>query len=109
MANEVDVNRYCLVENLVEAIALAERFSRDEPEPDPIILCPGCSAGTCLDSDNELLHSSIGLVYAASILSRRLAHRPNVGRRLEVNVDHSKPCRRCGSVSVKSPYTQTWA
>ncbi len=37
MANEVDVNRYCLVENLVEAIALAERFSRDEPEPVPIM------------------------------------------------------------------------
>ncbi len=35
MANEVDVNRYCLVENLVEAIALAECFSSDEPEPGP--------------------------------------------------------------------------
>jgi len=35
MANEVEVNCYCLVENLVEAIALAERFSRDEPEPGP--------------------------------------------------------------------------
>ena len=34
-ANAVDVNRYCIVENLVEAIALAERFSRDEPEPGP--------------------------------------------------------------------------
>jgi hypothetical protein len=35
MANEVAVNRFCLVEDLVEAIALADRFSRDEPEPGP--------------------------------------------------------------------------
>ena len=35
MADEVAVNRFCLVERLVEAIAVADRFSRDQPEPGP--------------------------------------------------------------------------
>jgi hypothetical protein len=35
MANEVPVNRYCLVERFVAAVAQADRFSRDEPEPGP--------------------------------------------------------------------------
>jgi hypothetical protein len=35
LAGEVAVNRYCLVEDLGEAMALADRFSREEPEPGP--------------------------------------------------------------------------
>ena len=35
MANEVPVNTYCLVRTLDEAIAVAERFSLEEPEPGP--------------------------------------------------------------------------
>ena len=35
MANEVPVNRFCLVDGLDQAVSLAERFSREEPEPGP--------------------------------------------------------------------------
>jgi len=35
LAAEVPVNRYCLVDTLAEAAALAERCSREEPEPGP--------------------------------------------------------------------------
>jgi hypothetical protein len=36
LANEVfGVNRYCLMDTLDEALALAERFSQEEPEPGP--------------------------------------------------------------------------
>ncbi len=35
MANHVEVNRFCLVDTLGEAISLAERFSRGEAEPGP--------------------------------------------------------------------------
>jgi hypothetical protein len=35
MANQVEVNRFCLVDSIDEAIALAARFSRREAEPGP--------------------------------------------------------------------------
>ncbi len=35
LAGEVAVNPFCLVENLEQAVALADRFSREEPEPGP--------------------------------------------------------------------------
>jgi len=35
MADEVAVNDFCLVENLEQAVQLAERFSSEEPEPGP--------------------------------------------------------------------------
>jgi hypothetical protein len=35
MADEVAVNRFCLLETLDEAIAFAERCAREEPEPGP--------------------------------------------------------------------------
>ena len=35
MAGEVPVNDFCLVADLEQAILLAERFSREEPEPGP--------------------------------------------------------------------------
>ncbi len=33
LADEVEVNRFCLVDGLERAAALAERFSREQPEP----------------------------------------------------------------------------
>jgi hypothetical protein len=35
MAEEVPVNRSCLIETLEDAIAFAERCAREEPEPGP--------------------------------------------------------------------------
>ena len=35
LAGEVPVNQFCLIDNLDRATALAERFSREEPEPGP--------------------------------------------------------------------------
>ena len=35
LAREIPVNRYCLVDSLPEAVALAKRFAREEPEPGP--------------------------------------------------------------------------
>jgi hypothetical protein len=35
MAEEVPVNRFCLLGTLDEAIAFAERCAREEPEPGP--------------------------------------------------------------------------
>lgn len=35
MADEMGVNRFCLLETLDEAIAFAERCAREEPEPGP--------------------------------------------------------------------------
>ena len=35
MANEVPVNRFCLVDTLAEAVTLGERFSRERLEPGP--------------------------------------------------------------------------
>jgi hypothetical protein len=33
LSNEIPVNRYCLVDTLAEAVALAVRFSEEKPEP----------------------------------------------------------------------------
>jgi len=35
LAREIPVNRYCLVDSLQEAVALAKRFAVEEPEPGP--------------------------------------------------------------------------
>jgi len=33
MANEIPVNRHCLIDDLDQAVKVAERFSREQPEP----------------------------------------------------------------------------
>jgi hypothetical protein len=38
MADEVPVNRFCLLATLDEAIAFAQRCAREEPEPGPLVL-----------------------------------------------------------------------
>ncbi|MBL8179131.1 MAG: hypothetical protein JNK48_30930 [Bryobacterales bacterium] len=46
MAKEIAVNQWCLVEPLHDAVRLAERFAREEPEPGPyyvIEVLGGCA------------------------------------------------------------------